>query len=215
VEDQPLTIESFKRALEHLSNFFSWNFIIKSAKNCDTAFHEIKKAAKATPFDLVILDINIPPSKDKKILSGEDLGLELKKTFPNIKIIVVTALHNNFRLNNILKSLNPEGFIIKSEIDFKDLLDAINCVLTCPPYYSNSILKLMRRHISNNFVLDEIDRQLLYQLSIGTKNKDLTKFINLSKGGIERRKRHLKEMFNVENGDDRILLERASEQGFL
>ena len=216
VEDEPLTINSIKRALKQLGILNkSWKFTITSAINCDSAYQEIIKAKNTTLYHLAIVDISIPPSSDKKILSGEDLGIELKKAFPAIKIIVITSLHNNFRLHNIFKSLDPEGFLIKNEIEYKHLLEALVSVLTQASYYSHTILKLMRLHFSNNIVLDYIDRQLLYQLSVGTKSKDLAKFIDLSKSGIERRKRRLKEIFDVENDDDRLLLIRAREQGFV
>jgi len=193
----------------------NWNFRITATANCDTACQKIEKAKRTRPFDLAFLDINIPPSTDEKILSGEDLGIELKNAFPSIKLIIITSLHNNFRLYNILNSLDPEGFLIKSETDYKHLLEAIVLVLSKPPYYSNTILNLLRQQYANKVILDSIDRQLLYQLSIGTKSKDLIKFIDLSKSGIERRKRRLKEIFNVGNDNDRLLLKRAKEQGFL
>ena len=215
-EDEPLIIDVLKSAFEQIveSNGLL-DFKIKTASNGDDALSEIDKAIKAAPFDLVLLDINIPASKDKKILCGEDLGMELKGIFPNVKIIVFTSHNNNYRLNNILKSLNPEGFIIKSDIDFQKLLDALNSVIMDLPYYSKAILQLMRRHMINDFSLDKIDRQLLYQLSKGAKMKHLTKVIPLSKSAIELRKRNLKELFEVEEGDDRDLLIKAENRGFI
>ena len=173
------------------------------------------RSVKGIPFDLVLLDINIPSSTDQKFICGEDLGIEFKKFFPQIKIIVFTAHSSNYRLNSILKSLNPEGFLIKSDIDFVKLLDALNSVLTDLPYYSKAILQLMRRHMANEFTLDKIDRQLLYQLSKGAKMKHLTDIIPLSTSALELRKRNLKELFEVEHGDDRSLLIKAEEHGFL
>ena len=164
---------------------------------------------------MALLDINIPPSEDKKILCGEDIGIELRKYFPQIKIIVYTSNNDNYRLNNILRSINPEGFLIKSDINYKNLVDAISRVLINPPYYSNTILNLIRQHISSDFLLDSIDRVVLYQLSKGTKTKDLPKFVKLSKGGVERRKRHLKEVFNIEDKSDKKLIQIAKEKGYI
>jgi two-component system response regulator NreC len=162
-----------------------------------------------------LIDINIPASTDKDLLCGEDLGLELKKHFPNIKIIVFTSHNNNYRLNSILKSLNPDGFLIKSDIDFPKLIEALTSVIYDLPYYSKEILQLMRRHIVNDFTLDKIDRQLLYQISKGAKTKNLSDVIPLSRSAIELRKRNLKELFGVEGGDDSNLLSKAEECGFI
>ncbi|MBN4057921.1 response regulator transcription factor [Olleya sp. AH-315-K02] len=216
VEDEPLILDVLRSVLESVSNSNgALNFKIKSAIDCDTAYREIEKAVRGTPFDLVLLDINIPPSRDRKLLSGEDLGLELKGLFPKVKIIVFTSHNENYRLNNILKTLNPDGFLIKSEIDFKDLIEAINGVLNNIPYYSKTILRLIRRHVNNDFILDKLDRQLLYQLSKGTKTKDLPNYINLSKSGIELRKRKLKEIFCIEGKKSKTLIEAAIENGYL
>lgn len=216
IEDEPLIIDVLTNALKCLSDRDGLHdFKIKSATNSDLALNEINKAVKATPFDLILLDISIPPSKDKKILSGEDLGMEIKSLFTNVKIIVFTSHNSNYRLNNILKTLNPDGFLIKSDITFSKLIDAIDAVLQDPPYYSKAIQQLMRRHISHDFVLDRIDRQLLYHLSKGSKTKDLANLILLSKSAIELRKRNLKELFCVDSADDRSLILKAEEGGFI
>lgn len=216
VEDEPLMIQPMKLALNQLSESNGLlDFEILTSLDCDTAVNEIERAVKSEPFDLVLLDINLKPSANGKYLSGEDIGVEIRRFFPNAKIIVLTSHNNNYRLNNILKTLNPDGFLIKSDVDFVKLLDALKTVIEDTPYYSRAILKLMRRHIINDFTLDRIDRQLLYQLSKGAKMKHLSDVIPLSKSAIELRKRNLKEVFGVEEGDDRNLLIRAEECGFI
>ena len=216
VEDEPLMIQPMKLALNQLSESNGLlDFEILTSLDCDTAVKEIERAVKSEPFDLVLLDINLKPSANGKYLSGEDIGVETRRFFPNAKIIVLTSHNNNYRLNNILKTLNPDGFLIKSDVDFAKLLDALKTVIEDTPYYSRAILKLMRRHIINDFTLDRIDRQLLYQLSKGAKMKHLSDVIPLSKSAIELRKRNLKEVFGVEEGDDRNLLIRAEECGFI
>ena len=215
-EDEPIIVDLLKTIFQKLSDSnASWDFKLHSALNCDSAINKIEKAIIGKPFDLALLDINLPSSEQKNILSGEDLGLELQKYFPQIKIIIYTSNNDNYRLNNILKSVNPDGFIIKSDIDYKGLVTGINRVLTNQPYYSPSILSLIRQHIANDFVLDNIDRVLLYQLSNGTKTKDLSNFVNLSKSGVELRKRRLKEVFNIENKGDKKLIQMAKEKGYV
>ena len=73
----------------------------------------------------------------------------------------------------------------------------------------------MRKHITNHDNVDAINRKLIYQLSIGTKTKDLPNFIPLSLPGIERRKRLLKSMFDIEGRSDKTLIKVAKEKGFL
>jgi two-component system response regulator NreC len=215
VEDEPLMAENMKRTLEDISNSSEHHFKIITSLNVDNALYEVQRGIRTTPIELVLIDIGIQPSSDKSILSGEDFGLEVRKYFPQAKVIAFTTQRSNYRLNNVLKTLNPEGLVIKHDINQNRLREAIECVLVDPPFYSKGILKLMRKHISIDFTLDKIDRQMLYQLSRGAKLKHLTEILPLSKSAIELRKRHLKELFGVEDGDDRNLVLRAEELGFI
>ncbi|MCT4631271.1 MAG: DNA-binding response regulator [Firmicutes bacterium] len=216
VEDEPLMIGPMKAALNQLCELNGLiDFSIQTSLDCDAAAREIDRSVKSQPLDLVLLDINLKPSLGGKYLSGEDIGLDIRRFFPKAKIIVLTSHNNNYRLNNILKSLNPEGFLIKSDVDFVKLIEALKSVMEDVPYYSKAILKLMRLHMINDFTLDKIDRQLLYQLSKGAKMKYLSDIIPLSRSAIELRKRNLKEIFGVEEGDDRNLLKRAEACGFI
>ncbi len=72
----------------------------------------------------------------------------------------------------------------------------------------------MRKQFSNDFVLDDVDRNILYHLSKGVMTKDLKQFISLSIAGIEKRKRHLKQIFEIDGGDI-MLVDKAKELGFI
>lgn len=197
------------------SNTKDFKFNIVSAVDLDTAEFRLKEFKKDDPLDLVILDISLPPSKNNKLLSGEDLGLRIRDYFENVKIIIITALNDNHVLCNIFKSINPDGFLIKSDITNQDLIRAITDVLQGSPFYSKTVTRLIRSHMSSQIVLDKIDREILYHLSLGAKMKDLPEVINLSLAGIERRKRHLRDVFDAPKKDDKVLIERAKEKGFV
>lgn len=216
IEDHQLIIDAYTRVLEHVSSKNSnITFIINTAKNCDEANTEIDYALDSKILDLVFLDISLPPSKNGDFLSGDDLGLKLRHLFPKVKIIVSTHLNNNYRLVNILKNIKPEGLLLKSELNFQNLTEGILNVIYDIPFYSNPVLKLVRQHISNDFNLDNIDRQMLYYLSLGSKTMELPELVHLSLAGIERRKRRLNQIFNNEKKSDKNLLKLAKESGFL
>ena len=216
IEDHQLIIDGYIRALEYVSSKNS-NILFTThiTKNCDDANEEIEHAVETEVIDLVFLDISLPPSKNGKLLSGDDLGIKLRCLFPRVKIIVSTHLSNNYRLINILKTIKPDSLLLKSELDFQNLTEAILNVINGIPFYSKPVLKLIRQHVSNDFNLDNIDRQMLYHLSQGTKTNELPKLIRLSLAGIERRKRRLNQIFNNEKKSDKTLLVLAKENGFL
>jgi len=215
IDDHPLIIDAYRSALSNVSlKDADLEFKIDTANDCDSGYDKITGAKKGNAIDLVFLDIKLPPSKDGKILSGEDLGIKIKELLDPVKIIVSTTFNDNYRVNNILKSLNPDGFLIKNDVSPENLVSAIKKVIADPPYYSKTVIKLLRKHILNDIILDKVDRQLLYELSIGTKMKDLPNILPLSIAGIERRKRHLKEVFEVKT-DDKELLQKAKDRGFI
>jgi DNA-binding NarL/FixJ family response regulator len=217
IDDHPLIAEAYESAFKKVSELDpNMTFSILKSYDCDTAFEQIKKFSKSViKLDIVILDIKLPPSNDGKILSGEDLGIKIKKVLPDTKIIVSTTLNDNYRVHNILKSIDPDGFLIKNDINAQELVDAIRSTIIDPPYYSKSVIKLLRKQVSTDYLLDIIDRKLLYEISIGTRTKDLPDILPLSIAGIEKRKRQLKQTFNTETDEDKELIMKAKEKGFL
>jgi len=217
IDDHPLILDAYKTALEYYSKQNnSIEFTIYTAEDCDEGLERINSfSAEQKRLDIVFLDIMLPPSKDGKILSGEDLGLRIRKLLPDAKIIVATTLNDNYRVHSIFKSLDPDGFLIKNDITPKELIETIDVLLNDPPYYSRTVLKLLRKHVANDFLLDNIDRRILHELSIGTKMKDLPDILPLSIAGIEKRKRQLKQIFNMDSHDDRELLAIARKKGFI
>jgi len=128
---------------------------------------------------------------------------------------VMTSHSNNYKLCNIFKTLNPEGFLVKPDITQEELVRAITDVICNIPFYSKTVTRLIRRHMASQLVIDKRDRQILYHISQGTRMKDLPGIVHMSIAGIEKRKRHLRDLFDTDRKDDKTLIERAKEKGFI
>jgi DNA-binding NarL/FixJ family response regulator len=216
IDDHPLICDAYNSALHQvMEENENIQMQIESAPNCDRAREKINNTWTNSKWDLVFLDIRLPASADRKILSGEDLGEMIRQHHPLAKIIVATTFNDNYRIQNIYKSLKPEGFLIKNDLDPKELVSAIVKILQGGVYYSNTVSTLMGKSFSNEISVDKIDRQILYELSIGTKTKDLPNIVPLSIAGIEKRKRTLKRIFDVEYQGDKALIIKAREKGFI
>ncbi len=217
IDDHPLISEAYKSAFHKINKEDpAISFKIDVAHDCDTALELIKQFAdNDQAIDVVFLDISLPPSSDGKILSGEDLGLKINQLIPDSKIIVSTTFNDNYRVHSIFKNINPDGFLIKNDITPKELVTAIKALISGAPYYSKTVMKMLRNQVSNDMLLDDIDRKILYELSIGTKMKELPGIVLLSINAIEKRKRHLKHVFGVKSTEDRELIHSAKEKGFI
>jgi DNA-binding NarL/FixJ family response regulator len=208
IDDHPMILEGYRNTLLQDGNF---DFQIKTANDCDEAIFKLERSDAS--YDLILLDMKIPPSANGKFLSGEDLGVYIKQKFSSTKIIILTMFSENIRLTNILKNISPDALLIKSELMPSELIEAINLVMKDEKYYSETIRKLTQKN--HHFNLDDYDRRILYQLSIGTKTRHLVQYIPLSLGAIEKRKRKIKEVFEIDSGGDREILVKARELGFL
>lgn len=216
IDDHPLICDSYRKALQQvMKENQDIQIQIESAENCDSAKEKIMNSWTNDSWDLVFLDIRLPASKDRRILSGEDLGEMIRENHPLAKIIVATTFNDNYRIQNIFKSLNPEGFLIKNDLDPKELVSAIIKIMQGGVHYSQTVSNLMRIKMHRNINIDKKDRQILFELSLGTKMKDLPNIVPLSIAGIEKRKRILKEIFDVEDQGDKALILKARELGFI
>lgn len=214
IDDHPLITNAYKQSLVELGKRKEINMQVETVSSIDE-YIEFENSNSIEKIKLVILDISLPIGENKEILSGEDIGIRLRKRFPEIKIIISTTFNDNYRVHSILKNIDPDGFLVKSDLTPKELIYALDNIIDEPPYYSSTVLKLMRKHLSNDMILDDMDRKLIYELSLGTKMKNIPKVLPLSIAGIEKRKRNLKILFNIEGEGDSGLIRIAREKGFI
>ncbi len=211
IDDHPMTVRGYVMVLENADT--DQEYSIDVAYDSDQVLEKID--AQKRPYDIVLLDINLPASNCKTVVSGEDFGNHFKKANPNVKIIVHTSLNDQQRISNIFNTLNPDGFLIKNDIDADVLLEAVDAVLNGNTYYSERTNKLIGTQAGGAMHLDAYDRKILYHLSIGEKMKNMPHYIPLSMPTIERRKKNLKALFGVSEGGDLQLLQVAKKKGFI
>jgi len=214
VDDHPFIIEAYKNTIAgyHPSEF---EFNITQANDCKSAYNIITNPNVA-PYDVAFFDISMPAYEEKNILSGEDLAKLMKKTLPNCRIILLTMHTESLKINNIIKTINPNGLIIKNDLTFDELLNAFDKILKNENYYSQTVVKFVSQNTGENALIDEFDRQILHHLSRGVKTKNIPLHTSLSLSAIEKRKLNLKELFDIrDGGDDEDLLREARNRGFV
>jgi DNA-binding NarL/FixJ family response regulator len=214
VDDHPMIIEGYQNTLlatkkehQHLN--------IDIANDCDMAHELMKKSLDGLPYDLLFFDIKLPPSSDGLITSGEDLAKIARKLLPDSKVIILTMFNEALRIHNIIKKINPEGLLIKSDLTSSELAEAFQLILVKPPYYSSTVSELLNKALRSDIYVDDINRKILHLLAQGIKTKSLQEHIDLSMSAIEKRKKHLKLLFSVNDSKDETLLIEARAKGFL
>lgn len=214
-DDHPIIIEGYQNTLLATKKE-TQDLKIDIANNCDESLKYLQNAVDLNnPYNVLFMDISLPPSTDGKFTSGEDLAKYARKIMPEAKIVMLTMFNENYRVHNIIKNIDPEGFLIKSDLTSSELASAFQAVLNNPPFYSGTVNSIVRKSITNDIDLDDVDRKILYLLSQGVRTKSLKDHINMSMSAIEKRKKHLKMLFDVQDGNDETLLDEARSKGFI
>jgi len=214
VDDHEMTTMGYKFILED-SEFDGFKVKMDTDKSFEGARQKILDSVKLFPYDILLLDIQLSQNADGPAKTGEDLGILAREVSPTSKIVFMSSFSDNYRINSIMQSVDPEGYMVKTEIDQLSLQAMVKTVMTSPPYYTQKALAAIRKKMANDLSLDENDKKILYYLSIGTKTKDMTRYISLSLPTIENRKRQLKALFGVEKQNDQALITESRNRGFI
>ncbi len=215
IDDHPMIIEGYQNTLQFTKKE-DQELFIDVANNCDEALKYIDKSRNYDKqYDIIFVDISLPSSSDGSMNSGEDLAEYARQVLPNTKIVVLTMFNESFRIHNIIKNINPEGFLIKSDLTSSELASAFQAVINNPPFYSGTVNSYIRKVISSDIVIDDKNRKILHLLSQGVKTKNLAAHLGVSLSAVEKRKKQLKDVFSVDDGQDETLLKEARKKGFV
>jgi DNA-binding NarL/FixJ family response regulator len=91
--------------------------------------------------DVILLDLEMP------VLGGQDTLIEIRKSYPNIRVLMLT-MHNNEGFIIQMMELGANGYLIKNT-DPKEVVKAIHKVVETEFYFSEEVSKAMLHGISN------------------------------------------------------------------
>ena len=179
VDDHKMTVMGYKYILED-AEFDGFKVEMDIATTFDLAKQKIEKSARGNKYDILLLDIQLSPIGSKDTRTGEDLGVLARKITKETRIVFMSSFSDNLRIQTIFKSVTPDGYMVKSEIDEHTLVEMVNTVKKTVLYYSPSALSAMTKSMSRPFDLDENDKLILRELAKGTKTKDIANVVPLS-----------------------------------
>ncbi len=214
VDDHKMTVVGYKYILQE-ANFDGYEVETDIETKFELAQRKIENSAKKDPYDIILLDIQLFPLEAKDPRSGEDLGKLARELVPKTKIVFMSSFGDGYRVGNIFRSVNPDGYLIKSEIDETTLCQMVQKVLKGENYYSQGASMIMRKNMMHTFKVDDIDKKILYQLSIGASAKEICDRVCIGTSTLDKRKRSLKSAFEIPGKNDLALLEEARKRGFI
>lgn len=214
VDDHPLNVDSYRALLSGIESNSNTNYLL--AYDCEEAYKILLKTnLNSETIDFAFVDISLPPFEEKNILSGSDLALEIRKLFPLCKIIIISMHKDPLWVNQIYNSIQPEGFIAKSDVNYKLFPKVFQSIANDEIYFSSSIKQAQKVMIEKNINWDYHDSKILQLIEEGIKTINLPKFIPLSLSAIEKRKANIKKQLIMDAGSDKELLDAARNLGFI
>lgn len=208
VDDHPMTVDGYQSLLT--LNKVVDNPVFKKTFNCEEAFkmlHMLKKSNEDLNF--AIVDYNLPPYEKEKIMDGSGVAKLIRQLFPNCKLAMLTMHKETLLINNVFKTINPECFISKNDINFNTFPKIMKSVIEGDIYKSPTIVQVIQDYLKSNLSMDEFDIQIIMCLAEGKKTKDLPNYIDLSLSAIEKRKAFLKRELTGNKASDEALIQTA------
>ncbi|QLG43821.1 response regulator transcription factor [Costertonia aggregata] len=214
VDDHTMITLGYKYTLEG-ADFEDYEVKMEIANTYELGKKKIENSVRGVRYHMIMLDIQLSHGKDAPLKTGEQLGLLAREIVPNSKVVFMSSYSDNYRINQLTATVNPDGYLVKDEVDELTLKAMLETVMGSDiPYYTASALFAIRKKLANSHMIDELDKKILYRLSLGEKTKDM-KGIEVSITTIEKRKRNMKAMFGIEKENDLALIAEAKNRGFI
>lgn len=213
IDDHPSMIEGYKSILSFNDLGIQINSV--PAYNCESAYNIITSEDNSEAFDMAFVDLSLPPYLDKNMKSGEDLALLIRKTHPKCKIVILTSHAEAFILDNIQKTIEPNGLLVKSDFTAEELLIAFEQIYNNQIYTSKTVVDNIADLHEKSAFLDENNRKLITLLSEGVKTKNMPQHMNLSISAIDKRKAQIRHYFKIEKGTDEDIIRAAKNHGLI
>ncbi|MCT4629572.1 response regulator [Winogradskyella sp.] len=213
IDDHPIQIDGYKTTLS-LSDIEE-PLRFTSCNNCEEAYKVITAPQNKNRFTLAIIDYSIPPFESQKLFNGEDVALLMQQHFPETKIAIITSHTEAIVLYNVLKKVNPQGLMVKSDIDGESLLEAFSQLTKGNGYYSETVRQAKKTLISKEDLLDPTNRKIIELLAQGIKTKNIPTHLALSQSAVEKRKSRIKDVLDITKGNDEDILREVRKLGLL
>jgi DNA-binding NarL/FixJ family response regulator len=148
--------------------------------------------------DVVLLDIAMP------VLGGLEATLEIKKTVPEVKILILTQYNDTEYVNRLLKA-GVSGYILKHAVG-TDLLSAIRAVSRGEFYlYSAVASRVIDGYLGKRIPeirdpydkLTDREKQVLRLIAEGYSYKEIANILNISLKTVIAHQTHISEKLDI------------------
>lgn len=171
------------------------NIAIDQAEDYPEALDKISKQK----YDLIILDINMPEAKNKKMIS------EIKELDPDIKILIFSAYEEEIAVQYIKEGAN--GYLSKlCKVD--EMSEAVNRIFSEGYYYPSSIVHQLLKTSPLDSIknLSEREYEIFILMVKGYGNLEISNELNIQMSTISTYKKRIHNKLKTNHLADLIKL---------
>ncbi|MCG7852016.1 MAG: response regulator transcription factor [Methanosarcinaceae archaeon] len=193
VDDHPIVRKGIRSLLENETGID----VVGEAENGKEA---IKKVEGLTP-DVVVMDISMP------LLNGLDATRQIKRRFPEVRVLILTMHSNEEYISEILKA-GASGYLVKKAVP-EELVSAIHAVSQGNSFLSPSVSKSVIKKflqvagaeagLEKSSLLTEREREVLQLIAEGHSNRKIAEMLFISVKTIEAHRSHIMEKLELHN----------------
>jgi DNA-binding NarL/FixJ family response regulator len=191
VDDHFLAREGVKEILEGQKEFE----IVGEAAN---GIQAIEKTKELLP-DLVLMDISMPK------MNGFDATKEIKRQFPNVKIVMMTVSYDITDWFEALKR-GAQGYLLKN-LNTEDLLNGLKAYsldeIPMSKEMAFRIWKEFKKDGQAEQTLSVREQEVLQLVAKGFSNKEISKQLSISENTV---KTHMKNILGKLHLENRVQL---------
>lgn len=168
---------------------------------CDagTSAEALEKIGITTP-DLILLDCKLPDG------DGVTLCYQIKKKYPNIKIIIISAFCDDYMIKEALQA-GADGYLMKT-IDKNMILTSIERVISGEKCFDSSLIHTLINQSKNPELDVELTNQeieIISRISQGLTNKEIGKDMFIAEKTVRNYISRIFEKIGVNNRTEAAL----------
>lgn len=159
------------------------------------------EAAKSLNPDITLVDLIMPE------MDGQEMALTLRKSNPNIKIIMLTGTEVDDRVFDLVAA-GIEGYMLKN-VEPGELVRAIRAVANGEAYLHPDVMKKvaerMQPHHEQNILLTPREHEVLEWMSTPNTYKQIGQHLNVSEETIRSHAKNILEKMKQPNRAQAVL----------
>ncbi len=191
-----LIVDDHQLVLDGMSGFIKLNDRYELVGQGNNGEEAIKYADILSP-DLILMDIDMP------IMSGIQATREIKRLFPDIKIIII-SMHNEKGIIKKVLNEGADGYLIKNSTK-DEVIDAIDRVLSGEKYFSDDVLNIMENKDTNQDDIGIINQltqreiEIIENVALGLTNKEIAEKLFISHRTVDTHRTNIMKKIDVTN----------------